>query len=242
MSKKRNKQDKPQGTETENDNTLEGTEGTEGEAPARDESTKAIHVDEAAFFKQDDSDGESKEDDQPSEDDKSTDGEQDKPEEETTQSDATATQSDDKAPEVKYDNQMTTIIARRIGEYAENMHPAKTQTSESIKFNQLELYSIFNTLLSNEAGFAESMRAVITTVRDNRRAAFRETAVFRGMGKLGLGRQRSAQFDQLINLFLAAADSKNPKEVSKVVDFKTLYTKYLKSDQAQSLLSSYFNS
>lgn len=273
MSKKRNKQDKPQGTETENDNTLEGTEGqltegtegSEGEAPARGETSTTEQLDESGFVKQDDgseskepeqsedkADDGSKEDDQLSEDDKSSDGDIDQAPSETEQNQEGDDQSDDEkqaAEETKrspldgdYKHEAANIINNRINDYAEAMHPSQTQTPESIRFQQRELLSIFDTVLRQDEAFEESMKAIVTTVRENRKGAFREHSVFRGMNRLGLGSNRVGRFDQLINLFLAAADSKNPKEVSKVVDLKTFYTKYLQDDGAQSRLASYFGS
>lgn len=281
MSKKRNKQDKPQATKTERDDALEGTEGqlTEGsegseETPAGGETSTTQQLDESTPVKQEDGEG-SKEpepadgeggsegtdsgdgqdgdqsgetgdngeqtppDDEPTKDSDGSedDGKQSDDEEQTDQ-----TQTDDSPLKGDYRFEAANIISRRINDYAGAMGPSQTQTPESIRFQQRELLNIFNTVLRQDEAFDESMKAIITTVRENRKGAFREHFVFRGMNRLGLGATRAGRFDQLINLFLAAADSKNPKEVSKVVDLKTFYTKYLKDDSAQSRLASYFGS
>lgn len=268
MSKKRNKQDKPQGTETENDNTLLGEDGkpapdakgqTDGgkvettnadSQPSEPESPETPETgsggeeeparDEAESTQQSDASTASEEPAKDSGDNGQTDSAPQPSETETESDEGESEDVDAGVTTDKYKTAAANVIHRRINTYAVAMHPTQTQTPDNIRFQQRELLSIFNTVLKQDEAFKESMQAVISTVREHRKGAFREPSVFRGMNNLGLGGSRTSRFDQLINLFLAAADSKNPKEVSKVIDLKTFYGEYLKDDEAQARLDSYF--
>jgi len=131
-------------------------------------------------------------------------------------------------------------IAYQLSEYIAAMSPGKAQTGDSLQKNQLRLRSVINAvLLLPDDKFGDGMKFVVAAVRKFRKTVFNEMYVFRGFPQLKIGRGDRQKLETLVSLLLATADSKSPKQVTKVVDMDVV-TRYVTDNNQMQKLQSFY--
>jgi hypothetical protein len=131
-------------------------------------------------------------------------------------------------------------LAYQLGQYIDAMKPGKAQTGDSLQKNQLKLRSVINAILQlPDEKFSDGMKFLTAVIREHRDGVFNERYVFRGFPQIRVARTERQKLETLITLFLATADSKSPKSVSKNVDMTVVMRFVTNNDQQQKLQSFY---
>lgn len=220
-------QTKVEDTKAEETKT-EGGEPTEGQADQGTENTETVETTTTTEDKPEGTDGQASEQETTATEDKTQ--EETKPAEDKPEP-AAALSS----------NSRVASVQSSLDDYATKMAPNFPVTEDAIRSNQIRLKNVINTIMSSDDEvFEEVMTAAIKRVRSNRTGAFSDVMVYRGFPSLRIRQEERKRFEMLLQLMLAAADSKTTKQISDKVDLSVIL-RYINNDAQQNRLQSFFS-
>ena len=143
------------------------------------------------------------------------------------------------------DSPMLRMVAQNMEKYVEGMTPGKVIAPEMINRYQSMLWSTIKRVVESPKDFTPCFNLIIEffrnyTLVDGKRHVFHADYLFRGAEHTTMSYIQSKHFFGMLNTITLAAETKNRKQVTSMVDLNRVLSHQVFSDAGRNRVINYF--